>query len=422
MTLWLLMAALLLAVAGLATRPWWLRGGTDTLKRRGANIAAYRTRLAELEAEGEAGLVPAGEAGALKAELDARLVAEAQAEDPATALSGRRWRAVILSTLVLAVFSGGWYYFAGSWQAQQQLSTAVAQAEQVNGMVDTLAERLRQNPDDPQGWALLGRSYFVMQRYDDAAKAYGEANARSPQPEADWLAGQGEALGFARDRDLQGVPAQLFDRALAVDPDFGKALWYGGLAAAQAGDAATARARWSKLLTEQDLPPQMRESLQNHLQELEAAAGAPAGAGRFAGAGGAERGRARRAGRGTAPADRSPWRPAHAAADAVPVLRRAGTAAVRAQLYRRRKRAALILHPQSPSKPGGHAMTVEKFLRRSQIISEHLKQLAGRSEQMQWDGIMHPVNPEFRDVLQAQERLLNALERLADGMVTRVAA
>mgnify|MGYP000111306077 CR=1 FL=1 len=67
-------------------------------------------------------------------------------------------------------------------------------------------------------------------------------------------------------------------------------------------------------------------------------------------------------------------------------------------------------------------MTVEKFLRRSQIISEHLKQLAGRSEQMQWDGIMHPVNPEFRDVLQAQERLLNALERLADGMVTRVAA
>jgi hypothetical protein len=67
-------------------------------------------------------------------------------------------------------------------------------------------------------------------------------------------------------------------------------------------------------------------------------------------------------------------------------------------------------------------MTVDKFVRRSQIISQHLSRLTTTREQMQWDGIMHPVNPEFRDVLQAQERLLTALERLLDGMPTRVAA
>jgi hypothetical protein len=67
-------------------------------------------------------------------------------------------------------------------------------------------------------------------------------------------------------------------------------------------------------------------------------------------------------------------------------------------------------------------MTIEKFLRRSQIISQHLSQLSGSREQMQWDGLLHPVNPEFRDVLQAQERLLTALERLLDGMAARVAA
>jgi cytochrome c-type biogenesis protein CcmH len=276
MTLWFLMAALLLAAAVVATRPWWRGATSATLKRRGANVAAYHTRVAELEGERQAGLVPEGEVAALRAELDARLVSEAQTEDQAVHGGGRRWRAAVLSTLLLGVFSGGWYYFAGSWRAQQQLAATQAEGEQVGDMVKTLAEHMQQAPDNPEGWALLGRSYFVMQHYEDAAKAYGEANARSPQPNADWLAGQGESLGFARDRDLQGVPAQLFERALGVDPDSGKALWYSGMAAAQAGDIAKARARWGKLLTEQDLPPAMREALQTHIKELDAAAAGPA--------------------------------------------------------------------------------------------------------------------------------------------------
>jgi hypothetical protein len=67
-------------------------------------------------------------------------------------------------------------------------------------------------------------------------------------------------------------------------------------------------------------------------------------------------------------------------------------------------------------------MTVEKFTRRNQIIAERLSQLRLHGEQMQWDGIVHPVNPQFRDVLQAQERLLNALERLLDNLPALAAA
>lgn len=67
-------------------------------------------------------------------------------------------------------------------------------------------------------------------------------------------------------------------------------------------------------------------------------------------------------------------------------------------------------------------MTVDKFVRRNQIIAERLSQLRSRGDQMQWDGIVHPVNPQFRDVLQAQERLLNALERLLDNLPALAAA
>jgi len=285
--LWFLMAALLLAVATVMTRPWWLGAIRPTLKRRGANVTAYRTRLAELETEREAGLVSAQDVEALKTELAARLLSEAQGEDQpeqagASAAAGRRWLPILLTTALLLVFAGGWYGFSGSWKSQQLLATGAAQSEQVSAMVQRLEERMQQQPDDPEGWSMLGRSYFVTQRFEESAKAYGEANARAAQPNPEWLAGQGEALAFARDRDLQGTPAQLFERALAVAPDYGKALWYSGMAAAQAGDLATAKLRWTRLAAQPDLPPQMREVLQAHLQELD---GQPAGAGAVAGAG-----------------------------------------------------------------------------------------------------------------------------------------
>lgn len=273
---WVLMAALLLAAAALATRPWWSAGARATLRRRGANIAAYRIRLAELEAERQAGLVGAEDAEALEAELGARLQNEVAGEDRTVQpAGGRRWRAAILATVLLAVFAGAWYGLAGSWRAQQQLAAGAAENSQVAAMVQQLADKMQREPENPEGWAMLGRSYFVMQRFADAAKAYAEANQRAAEPNPEWLAGQGEALAFARDRDLQGTPAQLFDRALAIAPDYGKALWYAGLAAAQAGDNQKAGQHWTRLLDDPELPPQMRETLQAHLQQLNGQGGAP---------------------------------------------------------------------------------------------------------------------------------------------------
>jgi cytochrome c-type biogenesis protein CcmH len=269
------MAALLLAAAALATRPWWLGRTRDTQKRRGANVAAYRTRLAELENERETGLVAAPDVAALKGELDQRLLAEAQAEDaPMLATARRRWLPVLLASLALAVFAGGWYAAAGTWRSQQQLATKSAQDQQVTAMVQRLADKLQQQPDNAEGWAMLGRSYFVMKRFAEAAKAYAEANSHAAAPNPDWLSSEGEALGFARDRDLQGTPVQLFDRALAADPKYGKALWYGGLAAAQAGDNAKARDYWQRLAADPELAPQMRELVAARMQALDAPADA----------------------------------------------------------------------------------------------------------------------------------------------------
>lgn len=67
-------------------------------------------------------------------------------------------------------------------------------------------------------------------------------------------------------------------------------------------------------------------------------------------------------------------------------------------------------------------MTNEKFVRRNQIIAQHLSEIAVQREQIETDGAARPFDPYFREVLCAQEHLLNAVERLLEQMPSRVVA
>ena len=276
------MAVLLLAAAAVVTRPWWRRHAGPAQDRRAANVAAYRLRLAELEAETASGLIPPDEAQNLRAELDARLLGDAGesvAELPSA--EGRRPLAVAVVGVLLALFAVGGYVGSGSWRLQREIATAPGETQppvdpQIAAMVDKLADKLKAQPDDAPAWSMLGRSYFVMHRYAEAAQAYAEANRRSTAPNAEWLTDESEALAFAGDREVSGRAAELIEQALALAPDDGKSLWYGGLASAQAGDFKTAKARWTKLLQAPDLPQSMRAALEERLKTIDdAEAGVP---------------------------------------------------------------------------------------------------------------------------------------------------
>jgi cytochrome c-type biogenesis protein CcmH len=85
---------------------------------------------------------------------------------------------------------------------------------------------------------------------------------------------EGEALALARDRDLLGRPAQLFETALTLEPGYGKGLWYGALADAQAGNSTRASERLRQLL-QQELPEQLRTVVQARLEALGGMAAEP---------------------------------------------------------------------------------------------------------------------------------------------------
>ena len=281
MTLLLIVMALLTVLAAVwLGRPWWRRDGSAELGRKSANVQAYRLRLAEIDAELAAAVIDAAMAEALRSEAGGRLledVADGGADAPRASTS--RMRAAALLGLLLAVFAGGYYYFQGSWQAHQLVigeRTAPA-AGDVEDMVAALARRMEQNPNDAEGWAMLGQSYFAMQRFAEAAKAYARLNTLTENRDPDALTGEGEALGMAANRELSGRPRELFERALKVQPDHPKSLWYAGMAAYQAGDQATAKAHWS-VLRLQILPDELKTILDQRLAEMgePALAAAPA--------------------------------------------------------------------------------------------------------------------------------------------------
>jgi cytochrome c-type biogenesis protein CcmH len=119
---------------------------------------------------------------------------------------------------------------------------------QLEGMVERLALRLRQQPGDAEGWAMLGRSYAVLGRFPEAMAAYRQLIALRPR-DAQAHADYADVLASAHGGELLGEPQRLIEQALALDPDNLKALALAGSAALRRGDMAAARGHWERALS-----------------------------------------------------------------------------------------------------------------------------------------------------------------------------
>ncbi|NJD32006.1 MAG: hypothetical protein FIB04_08980 [Gammaproteobacteria bacterium] len=130
-----------------------------------------------------------------------------------------------------------------------------------------LEARLAANPQDAEGWRMLGRTYLVTGQPGKAVSAYEKAIVIAGPQDPGLQLDLAEALVLTEDPAAQGRARQIVDEALAADSTNGKALWYSGVIAFRAGDKETAKARWSKLL-EQNPPPEIRDIVAAQLKEL----------------------------------------------------------------------------------------------------------------------------------------------------------
>ena len=227
------------------------------LHDRGAiDAAQYEARRTPLERRlVETVLVEPTAAPGAKA---ATVAPAAPAAPPAERPSGRLLALVCTAVVAVAVIGysmtgspglAGWPMAAGP-QGPAAPASAVEHAQnlqRIEAMVDKLAARMKESPDDAEGWSMLARSYAVLGRHAEAVPAYERAVAlREGDPQL--LADYADALAMRNNGDLAGEPLRLIERALKIDPRHLKALSLAGTAAFDRKDYASAVRHWSAIL------------------------------------------------------------------------------------------------------------------------------------------------------------------------------
>lgn len=295
-----LFAALIVVLAVALLLPPLLRqrkATTDT-ERREANLAIFRDQLGELERErDEASLSPEDFEQAQR-ELQRRLLEETQPEaTPAAELASppasRNTAIALLILLPVAAALG--YAALGTPRGLDPMQTQAPRnvtPEQMQDMVSTLAEKLKQNPEDANGWVMLARSYKVLGRYAEAADAYSRAGKLVDQ-DAGLLADYAEMLSQVNNGSLLGKPSEMIARALKLDPEDSQTLLLAGAAASERRDFGAAAEHWGKLLTQLEPGSEEAKTVEAAVARARSLAGKPADKGEKAAAGAAVNGEVR---------------------------------------------------------------------------------------------------------------------------------
>ncbi len=249
---WLFSGLLLIAVVAFLLRPLLLRGSGADVSRNALNAALYADQMRELDADLRSGAIAADAYEKARRELKARLLVDVgEAEAPRSA-GGGRGMAIALGVAV-PIAAAAIYFLIGSPAAiapqDRGGSDAAHQldAQQIEAMVEKLAEKLRREPGNADGWILLGRSYNLFGRFREAADAYAKAAKLRPT-DAQLLADYADSLGMASGRSLAGEPEKLIARALEIDPRNLKALALAGTIAFEKKDYKAAAALWERML------------------------------------------------------------------------------------------------------------------------------------------------------------------------------
>lgn len=266
-------AALLVAALLLLLRPW-RKPNTQTPDAPRAQIVAslYRDALGEIERDRANGLLSDADHAQARAEIERRVLEDSAGDAPMAAPStgrGVTW-AVLAGSLPIAAVA--LYVALGTPAALDERAVRGVTAADVEQMVAGLAARLADQPDDPKGWAMLARSYRMMQRFPQAARAF-ERIGPTLEQDPDLLAAYADVLGMLAGGELEGRPSELLNRALKLAPDHPLALSLAATAATRRQDKPTALALWRRL--EALLPPGSEDAgwVQQQVAALQAGTG-----------------------------------------------------------------------------------------------------------------------------------------------------
>lgn len=268
MSFWIF-AALLIAIALCYVLPPLLeRVASKVDDRQRANVSIYRDQFEELERDLRDGVLDQEQYEQGRLDLQRRLLEDVAPGENPTAIAASpdnsRKATAIFVGAAIPLSAVLLYYQIGTPRAlapsQPTVSSRVeAEApgapvgmpgqptqEEIESRVAKLEARLKADPTDGAGWAMLARSYQSFERYQEAISAYERATKLAGNDPQLWV-DYAETLALTNDSQLQGRPLELINRALQLNPNNEKALWLAGHAASQTRNFQQAITYWEKL-------------------------------------------------------------------------------------------------------------------------------------------------------------------------------
>jgi cytochrome c-type biogenesis protein CcmH len=288
MTAFWVVAGMFIVAALLFVIPSLLRNkkpNIEKIEREAANISIYRDQIAELGQDLRNDILSNEQYEFSKQELQKRMLQDLSENNESTKTKAKpvsRHGVVASVIVILAVPLAAVYLYMiiGDTRGilpQSQLANATQfQAGDEDGMpsghteiksvVDNLAARLKDNPEDIEGWVMLARTYAIMGRYQDASTTYAQLVQIIPD-NPQFLSDYADVLAMTNNGSLIGKPAELIDQALKIDPEYPKALALAGTVEFERAEFEQAAAYWERLLEVIPAESQLAKSINDSIAQ-----------------------------------------------------------------------------------------------------------------------------------------------------------
>ncbi len=260
MMLFFLASLLIIVVLAILLLPLFRSNpaGDDALQH---NLTVFRDQLLELDRDAEAGLITGEEKDAARLEIERRLIAAQKqlSEHKRLEMPGRT--EILIAALIglVPLLAAGFYMQIGRpdlpaapYSQRTDLASAnimdAGSHPEMNALIEELKQRLVEDPESLEGWALLARSQANIGDYESALAAYGKAIEITGGRNAQIAAEYAETLVLASEGIVIPEAENIFHNLLLEDENDPQALFYIGLAEAQRGEDESALARWRKII------------------------------------------------------------------------------------------------------------------------------------------------------------------------------
>jgi cytochrome c-type biogenesis protein CcmH len=266
-------AVAVLLVLALLLRPFFRMSASAPASQRQLNAAILREQLAKLDQDLADGTLRQDDYAQARAELQRRVLEDTSEEDAVPTLRAPK-RTLAALALLVPLAAVAVYFITGNPGSMSATSVARAPVtdQEVERMVQGLADRLAKEPGNLKGWAMLAKSYKVMGRPADAQVAFEKAGAFIDD-DAQMLADYADVIATNANGNLSGKPAALLDKALKVDPNNGMALWLAGTAAMNEKNYDRTLELWDRLAKMLQPGSEDAQTLQGAITEVRALAG-----------------------------------------------------------------------------------------------------------------------------------------------------